>query len=78
MQKPLFVHADWDEEAGVWVADSVEVPGLTTEAATVEDLVAKLKVMIPELLTANGTPIQEAVPFELLIRRFDTAYRAAA
>jgi predicted RNase H-like HicB family nuclease len=48
--KRFVVNAFWDEEAQVWVADSADVPGLCTEAATVEQLSQKLEVMIPELL----------------------------
>lgn len=44
------VQADWDPEAGVWVATSEDVPGLATEAETIEALTEKLRVMIPELL----------------------------
>jgi hypothetical protein len=44
----------WDDEAGVWVAESEDVPGLVTEAPTIERLVAKLQVMIPELLELNA------------------------
>jgi len=40
-------------EAMVWVATSDDAPGLATEAVTMEDLIEKLKVMIPELLMAN-------------------------
>ena len=47
------VRADWDEAAGVWVAISDEVLGLAIEALTLEALVEKLRVMIPELLEAN-------------------------
>ena len=47
------VHADWDSEARVWVATSDDVPGLATEASTVEVLAEKLRTMIPELLEAN-------------------------
>jgi predicted RNase H-like HicB family nuclease len=47
------VQADWDPEAGVWVATSDDVPGLATEAPTVEALTEKLRTMIPELLEAN-------------------------
>ena len=75
---PAILEADWDKEAGAWVADSDEVPGLTTEAGTVEALIAKLKPMIPELLELNGVPRQGEVAFEVLIRRFDTAQRAVA
>lgn len=77
MDKPLYIHADWDSEAGVWVATSNDVPGLATEADTVEALVAKLETVIPELLAANGMPVTGDVDFELLARRFDRV-RAAA
>jgi predicted RNase H-like HicB family nuclease len=45
--KPLFVRAEWDEEANVWVATSDDVAGLATEADTFEGLVGKLKIAIP-------------------------------
>ncbi|HEX7678010.1 MAG TPA: DUF1902 domain-containing protein [Thermoanaerobaculia bacterium] len=48
------VQADWDPEANVWVATSDDVPGLATEAETIEELTARLRTMIPELLEANG------------------------
>ena len=48
------VQADWDPEANVWVVTSDDVPGLATEAATIEELTARLRTMIPELLEANG------------------------
>ncbi len=51
----LIVRALWDQEVGVWVAISDDVPGLATEADTMEQLVAKLRVMVPELLELNGT-----------------------
>ena len=77
MQKPLYVHADWDAEAGVWVATSNDVPGLATEADTVEALLAKLETMIPDLLEANGSRVEQGVSFELLARRFDHVRPAA-
>jgi predicted RNase H-like HicB family nuclease len=51
---PYQVTAEWDEEAQVWVASSEDVPGLATGADTLEDLIAKLKIVIPELLIENG------------------------
>jgi predicted RNase H-like HicB family nuclease len=48
------VTAFWDAEASVWVAESEDVPGLVTEADSVEQLAAKLRTMVPELLEANG------------------------
>lgn len=71
--KPFFVRAEWDDEARVWVATSDDVPGLVTEEATMEGLIEKLKVIIPELLEANGIQIDQEAPFEVLTRRFETA-----
>ncbi len=70
MQKTLLVHAEWDEEASVWVATSDDVPGLATEAETIEKLSHKLNDMIPELLALNGAVMMPEIPFELLARRF--------
>jgi predicted RNase H-like HicB family nuclease len=47
------IGAFWDVEAEVWVATSEDVPGLATEAETLEALSQKLKTMVPELLQLN-------------------------
>jgi len=78
MQKALFVRAEWDEEAEVWVATSDDVPGLVAEADTAEALLAKLRILIPELLDANGYPDAGEVPFELFSRRFEMTHRQPA
>ena len=70
--KQITVNAEWDPEAKVWVATSYDVPGLVTEADTVEALAEKLSVMIPELLEANGILIGNAVrevPINLIAHR---------
>lgn len=71
--KPFFVRAEWDEEARVWVATSDDVPGLVTEEATMEALIEKLRMIVPELLEANGVKVGQEVPFELMTRRFEVA-----
>lgn len=48
------VDAFWDEEAAVWVATSEDVPGLATEADTIEALSQKLRTIIPDLLLSNN------------------------
>lgn len=64
---PLIVKAVWDGEAEVWVATSDDVPGLVTESATFDDLMQKLKVLIPEMLDENGYPDgDKARPFRVL------------
>ncbi|MEL6442055.1 MAG: DUF1902 domain-containing protein [Cyanobacteria bacterium J06621_8] len=50
----LIVRAIWDADAQVWVAESENVPGLATEADTIELLTAKLRNIIPELLLLNN------------------------
>jgi hypothetical protein len=79
MNKPCFVRAKQDDEAAVWVATADDVPGLVTEASTLEALDASLKVMVPELLQVNGCmPADGQVAVELLARRFSIALPAAA
>lgn len=75
---PSCVHAQWDQAAEVWVATSEDVPGLATEATQLEDLIVKLKVMIPELFLENGLPMNDEVTFERLTRRFEVALRTSA
>lgn len=68
----ITVNAEWDTEGNVWVATSEDVPGLITEADTLEDLQRKLVVMIPELLEANGVladPNITEIPLNLIAHR---------
>jgi predicted RNase H-like HicB family nuclease len=76
---PYSVRAEWDGEAGVWVASSDDVPGLATGADTFEELIEKLKVVIPELLEENGLldADVEDVPFAVVAERVEHARRAA-
>lgn len=48
---PVEVHALWDAEAGVWAAEGENLPGLVTEAESIDALMAKLRIMVPELLS---------------------------
>ena len=77
--QPYNVKAEWDAEAGVWVASSDDVPGLATGADTFEELIAKLKLVIPELLEENGLLAADAddVPFAVEALRVEYARRAA-
>ena len=70
--KQITVNAEWDADAKVWVATSDDVPGLITEADTVEALAEKLSSMIPELLEANSTLVGASVreiPINLIAHR---------
>ena len=64
----IIVRAIWDAEAQVWVAESENVPGLATEADTIETLTAKLRNIIPELLILNNLISEDysgSINFEL-------------
>jgi predicted RNase H-like HicB family nuclease len=74
------VQCSWDPEAEVWVATSDEVPGLATGADTLDALIDKLKVVIPELLEANGLIAPDEIgdiPFTVTAERHELAPRAA-
>jgi predicted RNase H-like HicB family nuclease len=49
----LEVTANWDPEAKVWVAESDDLPGLVVEAATLDELVPELEMLIPALMAEN-------------------------
>lgn len=53
MIRTLVVTVARDDEAGVWVATSDDVPGLVSEAASYEDLRARVLAVAPELLRDN-------------------------
>ena len=43
----------WDNQACVWIATSENVPGLVLESGSVEALIERVKIAIPELLEIN-------------------------
>jgi predicted RNase H-like HicB family nuclease len=70
MARPIVIHADWDADAGVWVATSQDVRGLVTEADTIETLRAKLPGMILDLLEENGN-FDRPASIEIIARASD-------
>jgi predicted RNase H-like HicB family nuclease len=71
-QKLYKIEAFCDSETQVWVAESEDVPGLATEAYTIQSLTDKLREMIPELLHLNNiVPVDYIgnITFELISHR---------
>ena len=71
----IIVRADWDEEAGVWVATSSDIDGLATEAATLEALREKVLTMVGELLElnselSNGASSLPEIPVHIMAQQF--------
>ena len=54
LAKTYIVTAFWDDEAKVWVATSDDVPGLATEARTLDALIERVNAVAPELLDDNA------------------------
>jgi len=52
--KSYLVNFIWDNDAGVWVATSNDVPGLVLEHGSFDALVERVKLAAPELLELNG------------------------
>jgi hypothetical protein len=50
----IIVRANWDDEAGVWVASSKDIDGLSVEASTLEALEPKVLAALSDLIELNG------------------------
>jgi predicted RNase H-like HicB family nuclease len=68
MSKSYMVTAQWDAEAGVWVATSEDIVGLVTEAKSLDTLYARVLEIAPELLDENGISVEAhgAIDFHVL------------
>lgn len=77
-EKPamLDVRAEWDDEAGVWIATSEDVPGLCVEASTFDELVDVATELTPELLELNHVEISGPVSIHITAERTMTAKAA--
>jgi hypothetical protein len=73
----LAVLAHWDAEAGVWWAESTDLPGLVAEADTIETLIADLRAIIPDLMELNAVPHQPTVRIRLIADRIEAIELAA-
>jgi len=67
MQNRFNVQVTWDAEAGMWVADSDDIPGLAAEAPDDKSLWEKLEVLIPELLTLNEVRLKPNQDIEIML-----------
>ncbi|MEO3434976.1 DUF1902 domain-containing protein [Inquilinus sp. CAU 1745] len=69
------VIAKWDGEACGWYVDESDVPGLVTEAATFEQLVANIRDLVPDLLAVNSRNQQDRpghkVPIHVMADRLE-------
>ena len=50
----------WDSEADVWIATSDDVKGLTLESGSLDVLIERVRMAVPELLKLNKQPLENA------------------
>jgi hypothetical protein len=74
LTKVFTVHARWDEASGTWWTDGEDVPGLTCQAATFDELADIVFDLAPELVKANGAaPTGKTIEVKLVAERRKTA-----
>jgi hypothetical protein len=66
------VEVGYDQDAEVWVVERSDVPGLTVEGASQDQLVTKIHDLTPILLAANDVrTTAPEVTVEILVRYRD-------
>lgn len=77
--KKLLVIARWDDEASVWVATSEDIPGLVTEATSLDELLNRVLAVAPELLEDNAHLIDhDAKPGDMIDLSIQSQFRLEA
>lgn len=77
MSIPYFAAISWDDEAGVWYVSDSDFPGLVAEAETQQQLVQKVRDLVPDLYDANRHLIRQdhargEVAIQLTLKRLET------
>ena len=54
------VNLSWDTDASVWVATSEDIKGLVLESGSLDVLIERVRMTVPELLKLNHQPMEHA------------------
>ena len=60
----------WDSETSVWVATSDDIRGLVLESGSLDVLIERVRITVPELLRLNNQPMEHA-KIAFMIERLD-------
>lgn len=61
----------YDNDAGVWLAESEDVPGLVLESGSFDALIERVRFAVPELLELNKTKENNIVRLHFVSDRRD-------
>lgn len=64
------VSFQWDDENSVWIATSEDVKGLVLESGSLDALLERVRIAIPELLALNSME-PEIIDYSFVARRDD-------
>ena len=54
------VRFTWDTDAGVWIAESEDIPGLVLEHSSLDALMKRVRFAVPELLELNHIEVNDS------------------
>ena len=50
----------WDSDTDVWIATSDDIKGLILESGSLDVLIERVRMAVPELLKLNNQPLEHA------------------
>ena len=53
------INVTWDDEAQVWIAVSEDLEGLVLECGSLDALIERVRIAVPELLEIQGDPLKD-------------------
>lgn len=59
------VNCTWDSEAGIWIAQSDDIPGLVLEGGSLDGLIERVRFAAPELIALNKVPAANSLFFSV-------------
>lgn len=65
------IKLSWDNEAGVWIATSDDIPGLVLESGSFDALLERVRFAVPELLSLNNDDDQNGLSLLFLSERHE-------
>ncbi|WP_347138492.1 DUF1902 domain-containing protein [Paracoccus sp. SSK6] len=69
--QPINVTIGWDQDAGVWVATTADVPGLAVEADSLDKLHQKVMAALYDLAELNGFAREgDQIPVHMVTKEF--------